>query len=221
MLLGKEGGEEEEEEEEESLVRRRIDLDDPNRLQPQPLPFTLLLFDSANPLLPTTIHPLPEPAPTLPLVHQPTPSPLPLAPTPTPTPTRRLQPLVERSLLPRTSPPPTSPPSIAPQTTNQEVSSSHLPLPLPFPTTTTGRSGTGEVGAAREVSPPGYSPLDSHVYASGVPTDLPASMISAAFEAAERGENHPDSTTAAEEHRRAENESRRGGPFAWFGGQSS
>jgi len=39
-----------------------------------------------------------------------------------------------------------------------------------------------------QTSPPGYSPLDPVVYASGVPTDLPASVISAAFEAEDRAE---------------------------------
>ncbi|CDZ98366.1 SPRY domain-containing proteins [Phaffia rhodozyma] len=54
------------------------------------------------------------------------------------------------------------------------------------PTATAGASSSRP-----ERSPPSYSPLDPVVYANGVPTDLPASVISAAFEAAERGEAGP------------------------------
>ena len=54
------------------------------------------------------------------------------------------------------------------------------------PSAAAGLSHPGQEGS--QTSPPGYSPLDPVVYASGVPTDLPASVISAAFEAEDRAE---------------------------------
>lgn len=66
-------------------------------------------------------------------------------------------------------------------------SSSHSSSATARPPAGAGAHGT-RVENGSQTSPPGYSPLDPVVYASGVPTDLPASVISAAFEAEDRAE---------------------------------
>jgi hypothetical protein len=55
--------------------------------------------------------------------------------------------------------------------------------------------------AASDRPPPGYSPLDPHVYSEGVPTDLPAEVISQAFEAADRAEQQQREAEASANRR--------------------
>lgn len=64
----------------------------------------------------------------------------------------------------------------------------HHPTPSSSSASSSSTARPRPTSSTAEVSPPGYSPLDPVVYANGVPTDLPASVISAAFEAEDRAD---------------------------------